>query len=198
MIQVFEQFCEPHCIVCTLGTNYPWEEFLTSWVSDWNYWTAAQVNAYHSWPSKHYLPTGNVNICRFPIKHTIWNNQCIAAPKDSFCLVYSTHSRHGCGSPCGFKLICCHSTTLLHSFLHPESNFWPAVNLIKTCWVVVACAPVWLSFLFWTRTLFTVATYNLQTRWWSCKSRLHNYQILHTVHYFNAHYFHRTWNSIWD
>ena len=33
----------------------------------------------------------------------------------------------------GIVALNCHSTMFLHSFLHPKSNFWPAVNLIKTC-----------------------------------------------------------------
>ena len=69
----------------------------------------------------------------------------------------------------------------------------------KTCWVV-ACEAVWLSFLFQTRTLFNVASYILQTWWYTAAIQVQtpqiSYQTLHTVHCFNGHYFHQTWNRI--
>ena len=60
----------------------------------------------------------------------------------------------------------------------------------KTCFVV-ACE---------TRTLFNVASYILHTWWYTAAIQVQtpqiSYQTLHTVHCFNGHYFHQTWNRI--
>ena len=102
-----------------------------------------------------------MNICQLSIKHNL-EQKINSCPKRQLLPGLFNTS----------KALNCHSTMFLHSFLHPKSNVWPAVNLIKTCWVV-ACVGVWLRFLFQTRTLFNV--YFADSMIYSCntyKSRL--------------------------